>query len=64
MKCDKCIKMDTCKHYIRGNETSCSHYLGIKGVWELMSKHLNDSAAVTDKFINMYGEQAVFDDTQ
>ena len=61
MKCNKCIKQDTCKYYIRNNDTSCSHYIGLKGVWELLSRGMNDSAYVTDKFVNMYGEQAVFD---
>lgn len=61
MKCNKCAKQDTCKYYIKNCDKPCSHYLGLKGIWELMSKSMNDSAYVTDKFVNMYGEEAVFD---
>ena len=61
MKCNKCLKQDTCKYYIKNCDKPCSHYLGLKGIWELLSRGMNDSAFVTDKFINMYGEQAVFD---
>ena len=61
MKCNQCIKKDVCKHYINNCNNACSHFLGIKGVWELLSRGMNDSAYVTDKMVKMYGEQAVFD---
>ena len=61
MKCDKCLKQDTCKYYIRNNDVPCSHYFGLKGVWELMTRYLDNSEAVTDNFVKMYGEKAVFD---
>lgn len=60
MKCNQCIKKDVCKNYIHNCDKACSHFLGIKGVWELMSKGMNDSVYITDKFVNMYGEDEIF----
>lgn len=64
MKCNQCVKKDVCKNYIANSDNACSHFLGIKGVWELMSRHLDDSATVTDKFVKMYGEKAVFEESE
>lgn len=64
MKCNQCIKKDVCKNYIHNCDKACSHFLGIKGVWELLSRGMNDSAYVTDKMVKMYGEKAVFDDAK
>lgn len=62
MKCTQCVKKDVCKYYIPNSNNACTHFLGIKGVWELLSQNMSDSVYVTDKFVKMYGEEAIFDD--
>ncbi len=60
MKCNQCVKKDVCKNFIHNCDNACSHFLGIRGIWQAISEQMNDSAYVTDKFVDMYGETEVF----